>query len=364
MTKKQRIRTVCRVILFITVTLAVLLWINSKMGFPKDEQAVRITRRFEEMYREEKNTWDGIIVGTSEADRAWSAPAAWEEYGMAVYPMSSDGNPFVLNVNIIEEVMKYQDLSFVAVELHGARGESLASNDIKIHRVTDHLKWSANRSDAIRRGIEYIETWCPEQELSFSMRAGLYFPIITYHSRLTRGEIYEGDLDHGETKMKGVYDARQYYMTNKIALEPYDEVAELLDLQKMLLDELMAYTKEKGIRLVFLKNPSDVPEEEQAGMNAMAEYAEQKGYPVLNFNDADVLEASGLDGNTDFYDDEHMNAKGSRIYTSYVAGYLKELMELEDHRGDERYQSWEDAAETYDAFYEEALVKIEKWKSR
>ncbi|MDO4323913.1 MAG: hypothetical protein Q4C61_15465 [Lachnospiraceae bacterium] len=360
MTKKQGIRAV----LFVFVTLAVLLGINSRMGFPKDGQAVRITRRFEEMYRDEKNTWDGIIVGTSEADRAWSAPAAWEEYGMAVYPMSSDGNPFILNSNIIEEVLKYQDLSFVVVELHGARLESLSTNDIKIHRVTDHLKWSANRSDAIERAVGYVEEWYPEQDFPFVLKAGLYFPIIKYHSRLTQGEIYEGDLNHGKTTMKGVYDARQYYMTRKLPLKPYEETAELLDQQKALLDDLIFCAEKNGLKLVFVKNPSDVPEAEQASMNAMVKYVEEKGYPTLNFNDADILKASGVDGSTDFYDDEHMNAKGSRVYTQYLAGYLKEILDIEDHRGDERYQSWDDAAETYDAFYEGALVKIEKWKKK
>ena len=360
MTKKQGIRAV----LFIVATLAVLLWINSKMGFPKDEQAVRITRRFEEMYRDEKNTWDGIIVGTSEADRAWAAPAAWEEYGMAVYPMSSDGNPFILNSNIIEEVLKYQDISFVVVELHGARPESLPTNDIKIHRVTDHLKWSKNRSDAIERAVGYIKEWYPEQKFSLGLKAGLYFPILKYHSRLTQGEIYEGDIDHGETTMKGVYDARQYCWANEIALEPYDVVAELLPKQKALLDDLMECAKKNDLQLIFVKNPSDVPELEQSSMNAMIQYVEQKGYPAINFNDADVLEESGLDGSTDFYDDEHMNTKGARVYTHYLAGRLKELLDLEDHRGDERYQSWEDAAATYETFYEEALVKIKKWKAK
>ena len=71
-----------------------------------------------------------------------------------------------------------------------------------------------------------------------------------------------------------------------------------------------------------------------------------------------------MDGSADFYDDEHMNTRGARIYTHYFAGYLKELLDLEDHRGDERYQSWEDAAKTYDAFYEDAMIKIEKRKAK
>lgn len=361
MTKRQGIRAV----LFVIVTLAVLLWIDSALRMPKDTYNVLMTRRFEEMYTDERNTWDGIIVGTSEADRAWAAPLAWEEHGMAVYPMSTDGNPFILSPNIIEEVLKYQDLSFVVVELHGVRPESLSTNDIKIHRVTDHLKWSCNRIDAISKAIRYTDEWDTEEPgMADSLRDGLYLPIIKYHSRLTKGKIYPGDLNHGETKMKGVYEAPQHARTTEITLEANDRKAELLEQQKFLLDEVISCAKKNNLQLVFLKCPTAVPKDQQESMNAMVEYVEQQGYPALNFNDAEVLESCGLDGKTDFFDDEHVNAKGSRIFTQYFASYLKEQLELTDHRGDERYESWADAAKEYEAFYEKALIQIEKWRKR
>lgn len=356
----MKMKRAIKAILFAFVTLAVLFWIDSSLRFPRDEQAVRITRRYEEMYRDERNTWDGILVGTSEADRAWSAPVAWEEQGIAVYPMSTDGNPFVLIPNIIEEVLKYQDISFVMVELHGARPESLSTNDIKIHRLTDHFRWSMNRLDAITKGIEYIETWYPESSLDASQKAGLYLPIIAFHSRLTRGELYEGDFDHGETKMKGVYDARQHTMIEKLSLRTWEESSELLEQQKVLLDAVIQCAEENGLELIFLKNPSAVPGVQQVSMNAMVDYVESLGYPALNFNDPEVLEASGIDGTADFYDDEHMNTKGSRVFTSYVAEYLCEQLDLPDHRGDERYESWDNAASEYETFYENAMQVIEK----
>jgi hypothetical protein len=359
MTKRQGIRAV----LFLFVVAAVLFGIDSALRLPKDVYNIQMTRRYEEIYSDETNTWDGILLGTSEVDRAWSAPAAWEEQGITVYPLSTDGNPFVLTANIIEEVLKYQNLSFVVVDLHGARPESLDTNDIKIHRVTDHLKWSSNRIDAIRKVIEYTEEWSSEEnQIADILKAGLYFPIIKYHSRLTKGTIYAGDLDHGKTQMKGVYEAPQHIKTQTVTLEPCDEAAELLDQQKYLLDDVIECAEKNDLQLVFLKCPSDLEEEEAASINAMAQYVESLGYPVLNFNDADVLEASGIDGNTDFFDEEHMNTKGSRVFTSYFAAYLKDLLNLEDHRGDERYKSWDEAAEVYEEFYADSLIKIEKWK--
>lgn len=141
MTRRQGIRAV----LFLLV-LSIFIWIaNSVIGMPKDADIAQNRQRFNELYSEEKNTWDGIIIGTSFAHRAWSAPASWEEYGMAVYPMATDGQPFVLSANIIEEVRKYQDISFAIVELQGTRPKTLQASDARMRKVTDNMRMSLNR---------------------------------------------------------------------------------------------------------------------------------------------------------------------------------------------------------------------------
>ena len=92
--------------------------------------------------------------------------------------------------------------------------------------------------------------------------------------------------------------------------------------------------------------------------DATAEYVEERGYPVLNFNDPEVLEESGMDG-TDFMDTKHLNAKGARTFSEYFSDFLYETLaadtEVQDHRGEEGYESWDEALENYEVFYEETL---------
>lgn len=359
MTKKQGIRAV----IFLAILIGILWWIDATLRFEANRANLLMTRRFDEMYTDTKNTWDGILVGSSNADRAWAAPLAYEEYGMTMYPMSTDGGPFVLLPNVIEEVLKRQDLSFVVVELHGLSDENINTNPVKVRRVTDNMRRSANWANTISRGMEYMEKYSPETMASDpgTLRLSYYFPIMQFHSRLMTDNFVLRDFVTGTTKMKGVYTAVQHYKTNRVNIVPHETYPEATDRQKELLNQLFLCAEKYGVKLLFLNVPTDLDESLETSINAAVRYVEEKGYPVLDCNDAQVLAESGMDGEEDFFDENHMNAKGANKFTRFLASWLKENLELEDHRGDGRYQSWEDAAEFYDDWYETSLVDIEKW---
>ncbi|MGI5850084.1 MAG: hypothetical protein ACOX8Q_08505, partial [Christensenellales bacterium] len=50
---------------------------------------------------------------------------------------------------------------------------------------------------------------------------------------------------------------------------------------------------------------------------------------------------------TDFYDARHTNIKGAIKYTNYFGKYLLDNYHLEDHRGDDRYSSWDESYKKY-----------------
>lgn len=364
MTKKQGIRA----LLFLVIVIGILSWLDKHYRFEPTEANLAISRRFHEMYTEPKDTWDGVLLGASQVDRAWAAPRAWSNCGMAVYPMSTDGCPFVLTSNLIEEVLKYQDISFVAVDLHGAAAYNTESNSIKIRRVVDNMKRSPNWYQAIQKGVDYMETYYPEcMECSTGMmRASFYFPLIQFHSRLMNTGISMKDIaDPGITRMKGVYTAPQHIKTKKVALEADEQCSELNDLQKQLLDDVIACAKNNRICLLFFKTPSAQLAGDEESINAAAAYVSSLGYPVLNFNEAEVLLESGMNAEEDFFDYQHLNAKGAGKFTDYFAGWIKEQVpDLRDHRGKKGYTDWEKAAEEYAAFYEESLTEIQKWHEK
>lgn len=359
MTKKQGIRAV----LFLALLIGILWWIDATLRFDPSTANLMMTRRFNEMYTDTENTWDGVLVGSSNADRAWAAPLAYEQYGMTMYPMSTDGDPFVLIPNIIEEVLKRQDLSFVVVELHGLSDENINTNPIKVRRVTDNMRRSANWADTISTAMDYMETYSPESLASEpgTLRMSYYFPIMQFHSRLMTGNLSKGDFNPGTTKMKGVYSAVQHKKTNRVNIVPHENYPEATDRQKELLDAVIFCAEKNGLKLFFLNVPTDLDESLESSINAAVRYVQEKGYPVLDCNDAQVLADSGIDGEEDFFDENHMNAKGAHKFTGFLASWLQENMELEDHRGDERYQSWDNAVDFYNNWYEKSLVDIKKW---
>lgn len=356
MTKKQGVRAV----VFLAVLIGIVLCLDGVSRLSPD--SAHISRRFRELYTDAADTWDGILLGTSYTDRAWAAPVAWEEQGMAVYPMSTDGQPFVLIPDIIEEVLKYQDISFAVVELHGLTSEALYTDAAKIHRVTDNMKWSSNRAQAIERALSFMSEWSPEALGSDSvgmLRLSCYLPLIQFHSKLTEEGMDSLVLRLGETKQKGTYEAEQSVKTGEIHLAAHENCPKITEPQKELMDAVFACARENGIRLLFLNLATEQSQESyQEELNAAARYARENGYPVLNCNDEEVMVRSGIDENTDYYDTGHMNALGAHKFTGFVASWITENLELEDHRGDNRYQSWEDAADYYDNWYQNALADI------
>lgn len=360
MTRKQGIRA----FLFLFI-LAVFLWIaGSVIGMPKTDDVVLMTRRFQALYTEEENTWDGILVGVSTADRSWAAPLAWENYGMAVYPMSTDGQVPFLTTNLIDEVRKYQDISFVIVDLQGTRPEAFKRAGSRIRWVTDHMKPSIDRIKAVKKALDYMDQWYPgAYDESLINRLSYYIPFLKFHSRVTQDELYEWDFNPGSSQMKGVYEAKRHIKAEQVDLQPSDSYTELTEQQLELFAELFAYAEDTGIQLVFLNPPTVRNEAELGSLNAAAQYVEEQGYPVLNFNEASLQEAVGINGQDDFVDKRHLNTSGAYKYTQYVSAWLKETLDIEDHRGDERYESWDEAWEVYEEFYEQSLIGIEEWKA-
>lgn len=359
MTKRQGLRA----IIFLLILLTVLWIAGTVVGMPRTDDVVLMTRRFDALYTDEKDTWDGIVIGVSTVDRAWAAPLAWEKYGMAVYPMATDGQPFFLSTDLIREVKKYQDISFVMVDLQGTRPGALKSNGSRVRWITDHMKPSLDRIKTVAKALNYMDTWYPgAYDESFVNRLSYYIPFLKFHSRITAEDFYEWDFIPGKSEMKGAYEAARHIAANPVDLQPSDSYTELTEQQLELFEELFAYAEETGLQLVFVNPPSVRGKEVLGYINAAAQYVQEQGYPVLNFNDADVLEESGINGTDDFIDKKHMNTSGAYKFTQFVSDWLHETVEIPDHRGETGYESWDEAWEVYEEFYEQSLIEIEEWK--
>ncbi len=346
----------------------------SVFGLPAEGNALACTKRYHSFYAEPEDTIDFVLLGTSSVDREWIAPEAWDKYGITGYALNTDVQPLVLATGILEEVRKTQDIKLAVVDVRGIRSSTVRPKDSTFRRVTDNMKYSKNRWDTIAHAIDYYKDYYQDEEmraiegeeeadkmLDSLDEASLYFPFLKYHSRWSEG-LTRDDFITPYNTMKGVYNVENMAFTVE-AQDPTEVVGntkELNGMQTRLLDEIMAYGKDTGLEILFIVSPSKLSKGEQTEFNAAAEYLQEHGANVINFNKDEYYAAFGMDFSQDLYNAHHMNSRGGVKFTRYFAKYLSETYQLADKRGQEGYESWDEAYEKFVKFYKEGWAAQKK----
>lgn len=342
MTKKQILRMVC----FLMLAGGIFYVMNGIFVKPA---SIEINDRYDAFYkREAKNSWDGALIGSSVVDRAWAAPLAWNEYGMALYPMSTDSLPLPFVTNLIEEIHKKQNTNFFVIDLRGLRSSKLELQEFKIRRLTDNMKFSKNRMDVLGKAFTYAEKY-NEDKSFLDHKMSFYIPFIKYHPRWE--ELNKYDFTIPERQVKGVYEKNAFMVNAQKRPKTTDKIGEISELQLEILLEILEYGKENNLQLLFTSMPGSMSQNAQKQMNKVFEIIKEYGFDYINFNKQDLYDELGIDFATDYIDPIHLNSKGARKVTSYLGSYINEHYNFSDKRGEESYKSWDDAWKEYDAFY-------------
>ena len=125
------------------------------------------------------------------------------------------------------------------------------------------------------------------------------------------------------------------------------EVYEIPRDQLRVFKKIVALCRKEGIKLVLYAVPSPHCYSMKM-LNGYAKLAKDYGLDYLDANlDVDKL---GIDFSSDYSDDDadHLNLSGTRKMTKYLGEYLASECDLEDHRGDAAYRSWEEMLSDYE----------------
>ena len=204
--------------------------------------------------------------------------------------------------------------------------------------VTDNMKYSVNRIQAINALVS-----------DKSERYTYYFDIFKYHSNWktmvmpSQLACWNYEKPHplkGLEIKTGVGPAAQEDLSGVVGTK--EPAREQLDA----LSDLLDWIRQSGKDALFMISPYVMEEDARLQYNYLIDAIEAEGYPVLDFN-AHIGEI-GLDFATDFYDyGSHVNALGERKCTEFLGKYLAEHYDLPDRRGQEGYESWDDAWALY-----------------
>ena len=120
---------------------------------------------------------------------------------------------------------------------------------------------------------------------------------------------------------------------------------------RMRLDDFREVCAENDMQILFIEIPT-LTSWSEAKSKAITKYTDKYGINYIDLNQH--IEEMGLDWDTDSRDNgDHLNYYGAKKTTEYLCKYIMENYELPNHKGDEKYQSWDD-------YYQEYLEYVEK----
>ena len=298
------------------------------------------------LYREEDETIDAFYIGNSGVYRYWQAPVAWKTSGITVMDVSTSGMPGSSFQYVAEEAMKQQNPALLIFDVRAfcMSDENTRNNISGIHIITDNMRWSRNKARMIRNEMETIDTQGCSDTLEYS------FPLIRFHSKpltvndltLTSNQVKNGLSDDTflNSEIGSDVEPIQDNERRKLAQTNEDDLIDLLDWSRA--------QEQKGVQILFVASPILSNSESAQRINTAGDLVENYGFTFINFSGIEWFDKFEFDVSKDFQiDKRHTNIHGSLKYTATFAEYLQETYKLKDHRNEDGYETWNDAADEY-----------------
>ncbi len=307
-------------------------------------------------YLEEENSLDVVFMGASDVNTAFAPGLAYEKFGFTSYVYAFDSNPGSLYKYQLKEILSTQDPQAVVIEINGLLYTSnQLETEARLHTFADNIPFTLNKLEAIfHQDVE--------DKISY------VFPIINYHGNWIKGnkllETFKWRTSQGSRPAlwKGITACT---LTRPVEASGWSELSPDVLIPEEQLIDLLEFCKSKNLsNIVFTRFPhrNQVRYTYQIGQieQLLAEY----GYALLNLEER--MDEIGLDLNTDFYDDEHLNIYGQEKLTEYLGSYLaNEVLDAPIKQSEANAQHWDECIGAYKLFnaYAKYLTEkgVERW---
>ena len=286
------------------------------------------TRQAYTYYQKEDLSEDILIVGPSSTFVGISPLHIYDQTGLTAYNLGNSVQfPMISYLNVKEAFDRGMKPRLVIVNSKAITIQSgVDQNEPFLRRGLDYKKFSLPKLRAIMAIVRQSE-W--QDPFSF------IFPMIRYHSRwleMTMTEDYaaaleqEYDYRHGQWgvyKVKKIEDERDENMKDTERIELREEYVKWFR-------EIADLCEKNDCRVMLIVMP-DI-RWTTGSHDTLQELTDSMGDNVdfLDFNYDDGIDKAGLDLNTDFYDDHHVNARGSVKATKFITDYITKNYDLHE----------------------------------
>ncbi len=284
-------------------------------------------------FREERD-YDILFFGSSHMHEGVDPIALWEDWGIASYNLASSAESMQITWYVVRAALEKYRPGTIMLDTFKIfdSPDTLDQQYGFVHESLDALPMGKIKAEAIL----YAGRFLPEGVVPF------FSPLYAYHGRY--GELTKEDFAPEKNCRMGAFlltgicptDARTVFQEGTKELKGGEGVQAYR--------KLLALCKELGIRVILTDIPangSSYRGNAEQRTNALMEETKAAGGFVLRF-DRERTERIGLDYSLDFGDQTHLNLMGSRKVTDEIEDFLQKELQMEDHRQDPAYASWEE----------------------
>lgn len=289
------------------VGLVLLLAVSSYLLVPRDNTAAA---GMEEplangILGEKENSIDILVLGDSESYSSISPLQLWEEKGYTAYVCGTASQRLTYSNTMLRRAFQKQKPKIVILET-----------------LTVYRNMSLGNV-----GLTEIAR---------------YFPVFQYHDRWKSYDLK--GLGNG-VKYNWTNDYKGYFYSNQVApaynteyMTPTEKSAKIANANRNYIQKIKDFCDENGAELILLSTPS--PQNwDYESHNGIATLASELGCEYIDLNL--MNDVVNIDWSQDTRDGgDHLNYSGATKVTHYLAEYLSGKGNLSDHRGDEKYESW------------------------
>lgn len=282
-----------------------------------------------DLYDQDRNTVDILLLGTSHAGYNIDIQKMWEDYGYSAYILWGPSQRFEENYYYLREALKYQKPKLVLLETYAV------------------IYNNPNLDERISLSVSQLRSWWERILLSINATDGQGW--IEYALGMPKYHQRYGELDKADFSVLS-FRANSKSEKGSIALYGHAAEYELTDVNQITAVKKIPAKRELYIRkIIELCQEEEIPivlaytttwkrEEYMPLLNHISEIASEYNVPFINFLKFD-REIGILP--EDYKDEGHLNYSGAKKIGEYLGKYFSESYSIPDHRGDPKYESWE-----------------------
>lgn len=299
---------------------------------------------------EEEQTVDVAFIGGSNVYRYWNPLQAFREQGIVSYDYAPSSMPAATTILAIQDIYETQSPKLFVVDIR---------KFLSIHwdtAINGGFRNIIDAQDINLKRLIAIEYYRKLHDISVKEALSEYMDIIYYHNN-TEALANELNWELSDNRMEP--ELTELYFENGFSpnvahlfLDKYhidDYPVECIatlenDVEKSFRD-LLEYCHENDVPILLILSPFAMEEESAREINAFRKIAKEYNVAFLDMNHC--YDEMGIDFHTDFYDTEHVNILGARKYTGFLASYLADHYDLPDHRGETKFEEWNQEYKEY-----------------